>query len=275
MCDCQGLSSEDVGAAAHAAVEDGTTSRLIGSLSSIGQYNGNASRGLGRCIAREGLHCNLEPYVSHVATKVDGKLRDIKVPVILPHETVNYFYTDHPDIFNERFIGSGGAEGLEAFWREYRHTEGAREHPGWELVEAGKCVIPLRLHGDTAPVTNKYGMLVMNFVSCMIRDLPSELSRNLICVHRYNLMDHAEIWDILSWSMMAHLKGQFPDRDHRGNPLTWARAKMANKPIAGNFHFLFIQCVGDWKWYKDNFGLESVNYSCVAFCWKRQCLQLR
>ena len=67
---------------------------------------------------------------------------------------------------------------------------------------------------------------------------------------------------------MALLKGRFPDRDHRGDPLTGARAEMVNKPIAGNYHFLFIQCVGDWKWYRENFGLESVDYNCAAFCWE-------
>ena len=105
------FSSTDVGDAAEAARQDGIQNDMLESLAQCGQSSDNKARSLDRFLTRSGVLEDLEPYVATIASKIDGKPVQVCVPMILPHETVSFFYTNHPDVFTERFIGPNGAEG--------------------------------------------------------------------------------------------------------------------------------------------------------------------
>ena len=195
-------------------------------------------------------------------------MQAIEIPVILPHELIHFLFLNHTVDFFSRFVGDTGLNGFEAYWHRARGQSWLREHPGAHLVEQKprRC-IPLRLHGDEAPVTKGFGMLFINFCGVMLRDMPSDLSRHLICALRELLLSFDTVWQIIAWSLQVLLDGKMPAKDWQGNDLEGERGAMAGSEIAGGFVFLVTQVVGDWKWYAETFGMGHNFYNSFNFCW--------
>ena len=238
----------------------------INPFANLGHENGSAARGFRRFVAREHLLHGLSIYTYKSASKVRGKVQEVDIPLILPHELVHFFYMHHYQEFLSRFVGD--LDRVEAYWHQSRGQSWLREHPGAHLVgrHPRRC-LPLRLHGDEAPVTKKYGVLFLNFCSVMLRDQPSDLSRNLICALRNILINLEIVWEIIGWSFQVLLDGKMPSHDFEGNPLQGERGAMAGLPVAGDFYFLVTQIIGDWKWYYETFGMEHNFYNTFNFCW--------
>ena len=229
----------------------------------------NAERDLWRHVRRRGLTSanDSAAYPIDISLKgADGQLRMQHIDVILPHQLIHQMYLI-PDLFNTTMIGPLGEDGLHELWVQSSRMSWAACHPGRRhFVDNPKTCIPLRLHGDSIPVTKSVGMLILNFCSCMVRHLPAFESRQLLCAVRASkLLNLDDVMDVLKWSFNALMTGIMPVNDHLGHPLTGELAKDAGKAVAGPYKLLLCHVVGDWEFLRDYLDLEN-HYNVDEFC---------
>ena len=84
-------------------------------------------------------------------------------PVLLPHELVAAIWAAAgKEAFETLFLGESGRRGLEEFWRRSRREPWFERHPhqSWLRDNPTSC-IPVRVHGDDAPVRKGCSILVI------------------------------------------------------------------------------------------------------------------
>ena len=157
------LSCVDVVDIASDAVRDGMLSRAD-PLFKIGSWKSthNASRNLWNTIWKEQLAGTLADVYRTVECGRKNALGHVdvhKYNIILPHLLGKELYS-MPDLFNKTFLGK--AVSLDTFWEHASRQPWFLEHPAAHQVAADPShCIPLRIHGDAAPVTKHSSTLVI------------------------------------------------------------------------------------------------------------------
>lgn len=72
--------------------------------------------------------------------------------VLWPHELFGCLYSEHPHVFEQRFLG-GDASSVVRFWKQMEGSSRYDGHPVRGRGDHKKCCIPIGLHGDGVTVT--------------------------------------------------------------------------------------------------------------------------
>ena len=215
-------------------------------------------------------HNQLQLY--HVPLSVAGDdeiVRTCKLPVVLPHELIHALYKYHRPRFLRRFhVGEGQL--LQDVWSLSSRCTWFREHPGQQdvLRDPLSC-IPLRVHGDDVPVSERIGKLnVINFCSAIIRGGTSYATRHpMVAFKCGTYFDLDDLYHTLAWSFQVLLDGKMPSHDQDGKALTGRRASMQGEDVAGGFKFLLAQFLSDLAYSKDALQLEC-NWQADQLCYE-------
>ena len=219
----------------------------------------NAERNVWRAIQREHLGGAFSDCYHTVACgrkDGEGNIHEQKYNVILPHLLCKELHS-MPGLFNRIFLGKAGC--VESFWEHASQQPWFLEHPAAQQVAAdpSHCV-PLRIHGDAAPVTKHSSTLVMTFCSAVVHDLPSLESRQLmIALNSKAYAEMDEIMEMLAWSFSCLMDNKMPSNDHTGQPLQGKYARFAGEHITGDYKLILCHVVGDWEFLRDYFCLDS------------------
>ena len=129
--------------------------------------------------------------------------------------------------------------------------------------------IPLRVHGDDVPVSERIGKLnVINFCSAIIRGGTSYATRHpMVAFKCGNYFDLDDLYHTLAWSFQVLLDGKMPSHDQYGKTLTGRRASMQGEDVAGGFKFLLAQFLSDLAYSKDALQLEC-NWQADQLCYE-------
>ena len=150
----------------------------IARLGAWGSHVGNVERDFHRHVRAQGLDGSVEPYL--VSTKVANKSgvhEDAKVPVLLPHGIVNGLWRASPDKFQSRMVGEGGPSSLENFWTHAIEEPWFQAHPYKDnIIMNPRESIPIRVHGDDAPMNRSRSLLLLQFCSSMC-----DIRASLLC----------------------------------------------------------------------------------------------
>ena len=168
-----------------------------------------------------------------------------------------------------------GSCDLDSFWSRSLEAGLVDGHPcKTRVAEDPGSYIPLRLHGDDAPVTKANGLLVMQITSLLCR-LPSMLSKILVLAIPTAAIilgvTMLPLYRALVWSLEILLGGTMPDSDHTGKSFSRKqksvayRFKAAGQRVCGPFYFVLMQVLGDWEFIKEEFKLTK-HYNGVEFC---------
>ena len=243
---------------------------VLAGLGSGGDHMQNVERDLHtRC--RGIPQYNIDTVVAE-----DGKLKPACVPIILPHEFVYTCWRHDESDFHGRFLPSEGPEELLKCWHNMRQHQWFSDHPAHEHVqldaEASQC-IPIRVHGDDAPLHQGSSMLVTQMSSAMSK-LGSWKSRCLISVVLLSMVvpdiTDRVLWETIAWSLRALACGEMPSLDEHGEPLSGWRKSAAGKRIAGPYKFFLTGILGDWKWLQEQYkfagyyGRDRCCFKCNA-----------
>lgn len=206
----------------------------------------------------------------HVPLSVVGddlKVRTCKLPVVLPHELIHALYKYHRPLCMRRFQVEQ-CEQLEDFWSLSSRCTWFRDHPGrQDVLRDPLSCIPIRVHGDDVPVSEKIGKLnVINFCSSLTRGGTSYATRHPMVAFKCNKYhDLDDLFHVLAWSFQVLLDGKMPSHDPDGKVLTGRRASMQGQDVAGGLKFLLAQFLSDLAYSKDALQLEC-NWQADQLC---------
>lgn len=249
--------------------------RALGKLGASGKFQGNVERDLHRYCFNNDVSCGITTYdVDTMVYDADGTEVPGCLPILLPHEVLWSFYNMDQEEFKSRVLGSCD---LDTFWSRSLEAGLVDGHPcKTRVAEDPGSYLPLRLHGDDAPMTKSSGLLVMQITSLLCR-LPSMLSKILVLAIPMVLIipevTMLPLYRALVWSFEILLGGTMPHSDHTGKPFscnkkaTRYRFNAAGQRVCGRFHALLMQVLGDWKFLKEEFKLTK-HYNGVEFCYK-------
>ena len=221
------------------------------------------------------LECGITTYdVDTVVYDGSGKEIPSCLPILLPHEVLWSFYNMDQEEFGSRVFGSCD---LDTFWSRSLEAGLVDGHPcKARVAQDPGSYIPLRLHGDDAPMTKSSGLLVLQITS-LLCPLPSMLSKILVMAIPMALIvpdkTMPELYRAVVWSFQVLLNGTMPHCDHTGKPFSKAkkstryRVTAAGQRVCGPYFAVLMQILGDWKFIKEEFKLAK-NYNGVEFCYK-------
>ena len=117
-----------------------------------------------------------------------------------------------------------------------------RAHPSYQdICNKPELCIPMRIHGDDAPLGRSRGMMILQFCSVMCAKVQTWLSRFLmvavILQHVVPGVTMEPLYDAIAWSFKVLASGFMPDCDHLGNEFlatnlaSAARRRVAKLPI--------------------------------------------
>ena len=123
-----------------------------------------------------GKEFHLEPMqVDILVRRQEGGAETTPFPLYAPHELLHCLYTSLRPIFDKAFVGPAGA--LRSYWSGAQKELWFNEHPLRErILDNVGTVLPLRLHGDGAPVTKVLSSLAVSIGSPISALLPSQQS---------------------------------------------------------------------------------------------------
>ena len=180
---------------------------------------------------------------------------------MLPHELFSAMYT----YYNADFHKAMATNNLENFWDRVPICR-----RNFDASTKQYCV-PIRLTGDDVPVAATNNCNIFLWCSAAGFKLPATLSKLPIAV---TPLKHAEqatlegVYQVVAWSLECLRDGRWPCRDHLGREWTDTfRQEMAGQRLAGQYHAVFFETGGDWKWIKETVALP-LNYQCSDICWK-------
>ena len=227
----------------------------------------NASRDLWNAIWKEHLMHEFGDIYQTVECGRKNAVGDFEVHkynIILPHLLCKKLHS-MPRLSERTFVGKEGC--LDTFWEHASQQPWFLEHPAAQQIAADPShCIPLRIHGDAAPVTKKSSTLFMTFCSAVVHDLPSLQSRQLmLALDSKASPEMNEVLEIMAWSFKCLMDNKMPSHDHMGEPLQGPWAKCAGQSITGAYKLILCHVVGDWEFLRDYFAFDS-HYNRDSIC---------
>ena len=206
------------------------------------------------------------------------------VPLLLPHQLFAALWKHYPESFNSLILGS--RENCRKFWAAVKDSPQFRAHKVGTIPGYEDLFIPLKIHGDGAPVTGLgkgWGKLVDIFsVSSMLVNPGPSLMRNMMLFMRFqhlvcraidnNTMDMVfhglqgdMVFTMFIWSFKACWEGRYPRIDwNDGNELDYDDA---GTELCGGYFFCVWSLICDlehaWKVYD---MLSPTSNACCALC---------
>ena len=279
-CVCEASSASKIQEVSEAVCQDAggqapSSTQHLRQIGASGKHPGNCERDLHRYCRARHLACGIEPYeVQTVLNNEYGEIVEGCLPVLLPHEIMWALWQQDEAEFFSRVSGKCDAETFWANSVACGHVEG---HPHKDQIECDpSACIPLRVHGDEAPISRAEGLMVLQCTSVLSR-LSSMLSKFLMLAVPMSLIVPQRtlepLYAAIVWSFQILATGIMPSRGHDGRVFdtkkkaTAYRARAAGGRVMGKFLGIFMQLLGDLKWLKEEFRLPF-HYNHVKCCCK-------
>ena len=268
------LTATDVQELSYLAVKDGVQHPEILWLSGMGSTGSSSGGNCSRALYRKYLKgMSLpEPFfvkVKLLDSKDKEKLKDIDVPILLPHEWFGslQLYPGFKSIF--------GFDEVQSWWEKHKMSNPKFwQHPMLDF-NYKELAVPLALHGDGAqyhdrdqlysismkPLLFVEGETIVNHF--LLTSLPKSISTK-------EAWDR--IWHVLGWSFEALLLNKHPAQDPFGN--SWesssSRKGLAGKAIHSEGYFGVCWGIsGDLDFFNKDLGTPAMSAS--SFCWRCKC----
>ena len=214
----------------------------VATIGDEGRIPGNCNRDLMRR-----LHIDSTPTFETTEVSVpfqdqEENLRYADTEVVFPHDVIAQLACFYESEFFKKL---GTPEQIHEFWeaQDVDNDPKFYKHPVLGEADYSRRAIPIKIHSDSAVMTNKHSLHVLSWTS-FLNDTSDpkflsvffaafvKQSAAKINVHGDDTMHVlCRIW---AWSFAACLDGHHPTRDwaNRPWPAGSARAKKANQPIA-------------------------------------------
>ena len=225
--DVQNLAAASVRDSQHASQQPNHGSMALASLGCFGKHPQNCERDFHRLQASINKHENIDIELFYTKIQLhdprEGAV-DKKNAFMLPHEMMSYLY-ENPEAWNHAILGGDEKTDFAAFWQFYadNNAEWYLRHPISTLTPEERAkTIPIGLHGDDVHVyktSTRYKVLAMEWNSVFARCLGSMLSRFCMFMLPYEMLLPGSLnqaLEIISWSLQACFKGEWPMFTHDG-----------------------------------------------------------
>ena len=264
--------------------------RSIAALGGWGKHQSNIHTELCALIkARLKLQ---EPLEFAMPLKTLKRLRDdsrIEVlgrsSIIPPYRVAGDMWAHRQKEFCKRFVGveyvTAMPRALTRFWKSAVHPEDPRLAPLLEAYQKNGVVtdfddfarraIPIALHGDAVPCTNRMSLDALSWSSCLT-NAPSEDAKFLMT----GLLDRticdgsrSSMWSMVIWALCPLLLGRYPQKDWAGRDWTPGTSDQRNggSPLCGNYFFVIWQMRGDLDYFSNYLDLEHFRaLFCCPWC---------
>jgi len=221
----------------------------LASIGSRGQHPNTCWRDLKQILSEPKLPKVFRLKLPLVRTSMGRFFHD--VPLMLPHMLFGALWRHYPEMFDEIVLGSRGH--CKKFWAAVKDSPQLLAHKVGKVPGFKENCIPLKIHGDGAPVTGLgagWGKLVDIFsVSSMLVTGPSLLRNILLLMMFQHLICRSEdhnAMDIVStmfiWSFKACWEGRYPVEDWNGEKMDY---EGAGEYLCGGYFFCVWSLICD------------------------------
>ena len=277
---CEASSASKIQEVSEAVCQDADgrappSTQQLKQIGTSGKHRGNCERDLHRYCRARHLSLGIEPYeVQTVMYDEYGQVVEGCLPVLLPHELMWALWQEDEAEFFSRVSGKCD---METFWAKSIRAGHVDDHVHRDKVTADpSACIPLRVHGDEAPISRAEGVMVLQFTSVLSR-LASTLSKFLMLALPMSLIVPKRtlepLYTALVWSFTILATGVMPSCGHDGRVFdtkkkaTAYRSRAAGDCVMGKYLGIFMQLLGDLKWIKEEFRLPF-HHNVVKCCCK-------
>ena len=258
----------------------------LASMGTSGAHPANVSRDIDIALA---LDKNNFPQVTYVSTWVKNRkvnppaIVSRKLPIWLPIDIMDYFYSKHPAEFRDRFLG--GPNELARWWASILPGDPRlRGSKVLDIPDHKSRAIPIRLHGDGVPF-GKGPMRSLDVVSfssplgsgsSLERLFPCIAVPSSVAISAGPFQTKRSLWKTLLWNFSWLSQGIHPRSDW--NSEAWSDATdptgrfraVAGEPVCGG-EFLGFMCMiaCDLDYLSNSLRLRHFNalsccFSCLA-----------
>ena len=124
---------------------------------------------------------DLEPYVACLPLWDGDSVREIEVPLLLPHQWLSALHSSSPSNFQASLVGSGGMEGIPQFWGWMMEQPWAAHHPAYRAPEDLWQHIPFCIHCDGGEAYSNYELEIWSLSSLLVHGLESWDWKFVLC----------------------------------------------------------------------------------------------
>ena len=144
----------------------------------------------------------------------------------------------------------------------------------WAHSIDSELIYPIGLYGDSAKVTNKYGIsinILAFFCNVVLWKPPSvRYSRYLVFAIEEERMTSGTLNAFLrrvAWSCTHAFHGRFPEKGPNGEDLVGPAAEKAGRPLtSGHDRFFVSEHRGDWQWHKTVWKFQRTHWNGKEMC---------
>ena len=255
-------------------MKQGPVHALVQSLADMGsggEFTGNLQRDFERHVRRHGAEVDIRLWAHNINFQDGLGVQQRKVYCLLPHDVLSFLWRKERSVFSDIFEGPPGS--LSDFWAAAEGQPWFNANPlRPQIVKDPCCVLPLRLHGDDAPLWKTVCGLCLSFSSPLAWcDTAQRSIFPVFYLPMVRLEPGAEqdLYSIVVWSLNCLMTGRFPDRDWRGKLFSHRympeRFRVANHMIASGLRFTVSEILGDLKFLKEAL-LLPVSYQHRELC---------
>jgi len=227
--------------------------RTLGRLASIGSKGAHPNtcwRDLKRLLPEPKLPKVFRLKLPLVHTTMGRFFHD--VPLMLPHLLFGGLWRYYPERFDELILGSRGH--CKKFWAAVKGSPQFLAHKVGKVPGYEENCIPLKIHGDGAPVTGLgkgWGKLVDIFSvsSMLVKPGPSLLRNMMLFMLFQHLICRADdhhtmdiVFSMFIWSFKACWEGRYPVVDWNGKKMDY---EDAGKELCGGYFFCVWSLICD------------------------------
>lgn len=226
----------------------------------------NVERDLHRWAARQPWRQLLPDLYSYEVMVRDSDLQERSAmrSCILPHELFSSLFQNARPVFNH--LVTGGDQNLQEWWAAAAVVGDSwfQENPVIQQASDPRLLVPIGLHGDEAGMHGDEPVLVVTWNP--LSSTQGTIDNRFLfgCLRSAEVIKPETMqtfWSVLVWSVKALSSGVFPSHDHRGMAFgpgnDPARAKLANKPLAGGLRGVWAELRGDWKFLRESLNLSQ------------------
>ena len=223
--------------------------------------------------------CNIDMQLTYAPIGlVDPREGEVEkeIAFMCPHEVLSFLH-EHPPAWTHAILGDDEETSFGDFWQFYadKNAEWYMRHPVSALSPEERAkTIPIGLHGDDVHVyktSARYKVLTMQWNSVFAHNLGSLLSRFCMFMLPYEMLLPGSLnqaLEIISWSLQACFKGEWPMFTHDGKVPTGKGFVKRGQKLAGGFRMALSQIRGDMKFLKELFCFKSsyLHNNCCHRC---------
>ena len=255
-------------------------SLMLASLGAFGAHPQNCERDYHR-MQRQMMHnANINLTVKYcpinMKDMIANEVQKQEIGFLMPHEVFAFLY-DHPLAWQHAVLGGGPETQIMDFWDFYAKSNAQWyvRHPVATLTPADRAkTIPIGLHGDDVALyktSARHKAVTMCWNSVFAHHLGSMLSRFCLFMIPYERMLAGSLnqaLEIISWSLQACFKGEWPLFGHDGGELHGYAFRQRGRKLAGGFRMALTQIRGDMKFLKELFNFKSsyAHHNCCHRC---------